>query len=236
MFNWNVENMSLKNGSKINGLYHAEYTTSREDKLAFIDGMQDGKLSYIISIIKRFEKEKNQLPTYSNGRYNVKSFRSWIKRNDPRNLIDSTDAYSDINGYFSLCGWGGAIQNSYIKDDNVFVGANINLIDKCFHNQLAECERMEYEYFAAHDEYSILLTQIIEGMRRYRTSFGVRISTNNSKIDPEVWIHGDAEDNACPVRMIRLDEARILVERYKELEAFIGKLSSDINITYDGGE
>ena len=235
MFDWKVENMSLKNGNKINGRFYAEYTTSQEDKLAFVDSMQDGALSYIIGIIKKFQEEKDQLPTYSNGRYNVKSFRSWIKQNDPRGLINSSDAYSELNGYFSLCDWGGDLQYSSIKGDNVYVDA-ANFVDKCFHGQLVECEQLERKYFVSHDEYCILLIQIIDGMKRHLTSFGVKLATNSSRTDPEVWVYSDkqGDDIFLQRRRISIDEARILAKKYKELEAYIDKLSSDISITCDG--
>lgn len=37
-------------------------TVSREDKIAFIDGLKDGKLSYILNLFEKFKEDEESLP------------------------------------------------------------------------------------------------------------------------------------------------------------------------------
>ena len=53
MFEWKVEDMALMNQKSglflgKEKIYNCESKVSREDKIAFVDSFQDGKLSYYI--------------------------------------------------------------------------------------------------------------------------------------------------------------------------------------------
>ena len=83
MFNWKVEEMKLMNSKKnFNGAYFLEDEVSREDKIAFVDSMQDGKLSYIIAMIRKFESERDSMPKSQWGKVKTVSLKAWLKRND----------------------------------------------------------------------------------------------------------------------------------------------------------
>lgn len=65
MFEWKVEEMVLMNNHNevYTGLSRVKMTTytcenfvSRKDKVTFVDGFQNGKLSYILSLIKNLIK------------------------------------------------------------------------------------------------------------------------------------------------------------------------------------
>ena len=62
MFEWKVEDMALLNqkGGVFIGkekIYDCESKVSREDKIAFVDSFQDGKLSYLLSLIDKFKED-----------------------------------------------------------------------------------------------------------------------------------------------------------------------------------
>ena len=68
MFEWNVEDMKLldQKSSIIIGkekIYNCESDITREDKIAFVDKMQDNKLSYILALSKKKKKDKEDMPT-----------------------------------------------------------------------------------------------------------------------------------------------------------------------------
>ena len=61
MFEWKIEELKLyhQKGGIILGkekIYDCEHTVSREDKIAFIDGLKDGKLSYILNLFEKFKE------------------------------------------------------------------------------------------------------------------------------------------------------------------------------------
>lgn len=67
MFEWKVEDMVLLNqkGGVFLGkekIYDCESKVSREDKIAFVDSLQDGKLSYILALAEKFNEERETMP------------------------------------------------------------------------------------------------------------------------------------------------------------------------------
>lgn len=115
MFEWKVEEMALMNNHAdvYNGrykttVYACEGSVSREDKIAFVDSMADGKLSYLLSLIEKFNSDKENLPKKDSmfGEPEVKttSLKAWIKRNDtkyPQKMIDDWFKYGKYN-FFGL--------------------------------------------------------------------------------------------------------------------------------------
>ena len=223
MFEWKVEKMKLMNEKS--GLYlgsekifDCENEVSREDKIAFVDSMTDGKLSYLISLIEKFETEKDKMPKDDYGNVKTVSLKAWIKRNDKkynRPIID--DRYH--HGHFSILR-----VERYIQDNRKGHYEIYNdLADECFHRQLLECKREEEKYFAEHDEYSILKKKFRE--RNYDTTFGVIIST---------WSNGriTISDDSDNERDITIDELKDLLSKYEQLDTLVEKLTAETHIVY----
>lgn len=221
MFEWNVEDMKLLNqgGTTFIGnekIYNDEDTTSREDKISFVDKIQDGKLSYLLDLAEKFEKDKENMPTDRLGYVKTVSLKAWLRRNDNRNLIANTYEYGGIrgsNGRNILCINRKGRFDTY--DDYV---------DELFHQQLKECERLEHNYFLEHDEYSILKEKFRD-REYYNTTFGVNVYDQGEDIfvcDPD----GDGE------RKITIEELRYLLEKYEELDKLIEKITAETDIRY----
>lgn len=225
MFEWKVEELALMNekGRIFFGkerIYGCETEVSREDKIAFVDSMQDGKLSYLLGLIEKFKQEESKLP---HDRYNVKtvSLKAWIKRNDKKYEFPVIDC-SYHHGQYHILGserylWSES-KGSYDTYDD--------LVDECFHRQLKKCENMEHTYFESIDEYSILNKKVRAMVDRLGTTFGVQIS---------MWGNGNltiCNGEGGESRKITLDELRFLVAKYEELEAFIDKLTSETHIEF----
>lgn len=64
MFEWKIEELKLYHQK--GEIYDCEHTVSREDKIAFVDGLQDGKLSYILNLFEKF-KEDEKIYQKTNG-------------------------------------------------------------------------------------------------------------------------------------------------------------------------
>lgn len=229
MFEWKVEEMALMNnhadvygGRHKTTLYACENSVSREDKIAFVDSMQDGKLSYLLSLIEKFNADKDSLPKKDSmfGEPEVKttSLKAWIKRNDtkyPQNVIDDWYNY----GKYNLLGCERNIQSNTKGTYDYYD----DLVDEIFHRQLIECEREERKYFHEHDEYSILKKRYRE--KNYDTTFGVHIRD---------WSAGRltvADDNDNE-RDITINELKELLSKYEQLDALVEKLTKETHIVY----
>lgn len=227
MFEWNVEHMNLTKNKheayfderKVN-IYDCEAIVSREDKIAFVDKMQDGELSYLMSLIEKFEADKGAMPRDSWGNVKTVSLKAWIKRNDtryaPYGVIDCTYRYGE---YFLL----GTKRNIKANSKGPY-DIYEDLVDEMFHRQLRECENKEKEYFLEHDEYSRLKKELRE-KNRHSTTFGVRISFDSNG-DISIW--GGKEER----RPITIDELKELLAKYEQIDAFIEKLTAETHISY----
>ena len=101
MFDWKVEEMALMKEKSVyyfgrERIYNCERTTSREDKIAFVDGLKDGKLSYLLELIEKFKKDSETMPKNSWGNVKTASLKAWIRKNDTKydeKVIDDSYNY-----------------------------------------------------------------------------------------------------------------------------------------------
>lgn len=225
MFEWKVEEMTLMNNHadvhngryKIN-VYACEDSVSREDKIAFVDSMTDGKLSYLLSLIEKFNADKENLPKDSYGDVKTVSLKAWVNRNDTKysqKLIDDWYQY----GKYNLLGCERNIQSNTKGTYDYYE----DLVDEVFRRQLMKREEEEQKYFHEHDEYSILKKRYRE--KGYNTTFGVHICD---------WSSGRltiADDNDNE-RDITIDELKELLSKYEQLDELVEKLTKETHIVY----
>ena len=179
--------------------------------------MQDNKLSYILALSKKFEKDKKDMPTDNWGDVKTVSLKAWIKRNDERNLIDNSYQYGSVR----FMG-GRSIQCINRKGG---YDTYEDYIDEIFHRQLKECENLEHKYFLEHDEYSILKRKFRD--RNHDTTFGVSIGSCS---DGSIFVY-DINDSSKR-RDITIEELRYLLEKYDELDKLVRKITEETNIRY----
>ena len=229
MFEWKIEDMALLNEKDVvflgkEKIYNCEQEVSREDKIAFVDSLQDGKLSYLLSLIEKFNEEKESLPKDSYGNVRTVSLKAWIKRNDTKYNRPILDDYFHYGSY-SILG-----VTRWITNDNKG-GYDIydDLVDEVFHRQLKECKKAEYKYFLEHDEYSILKEKFRN--RNYGTTFGVNI-VNSS--DGKIYVYEDNNDSFFDdkKREITIEELKYLLEKYDELDKLVEKITKETNIKF----
>ncbi len=223
MFEWKVEKMALMNqvcatlashGEKI---YKCEPMTAREDKIAFVDSMQEGKLSYLLFLIDKFNADKDRLPKKESGfgGSGIKTvpLKAWIKRNDtryPKKMIDDRYWY----GKYTFLGVDRYIQTNRKGEHETYE----DLVSECFHRQLKICEEQERAYFSAHDEYSVLKKKVREKAEEYHTTFGM----------PVVFSGGGGVlvgDGGNGKREITVEELRGLLDKYGQVDALIERLT-----------
>lgn len=233
MFEWKVEDMVLMKQKeevevKRRGkfyVYACEKDVSREDKIAFVDSYTEGRLSYILSMIDKFNAEREKMPKDERGEVKTVSLKAWLKRNDTKYGVPIFNRDYHY-GFFHLFNGQTHLCSRFI---NMPTAINIgeyheDVVDEAFRKQLIECENEEYKYFLAHDEYSILKQQFKNNRSKYATTFGVMIGVyENGRI--VVLSKTDERD-------ITIEELKILLEKYKELEDFIDNISKEIDIKF----
>lgn len=219
MFEWKVEELRLlndKSTEKENGrrIYSFERGVSKEDKIEFIDKMNDGKLSYILDLVEKFENEKENLPKDSYGNVKTVSLKAWLKRNDTKNLIDKTHRHGMITFFVSR-------DIQHINTIRVWDNFE-NYIDEIFNRQLNDCEVLEEKYFLDHDEYSILKGKWRNYLSKYNTSFGIYILHTGE----DMYIR-NKEDSQL-YREITMDELKYLISKYEELDKMVEKFGKEV--------
>lgn len=216
MFEWKVEDMKLlkeyNSSSNKNLPFRAENALNEEEKLAFIDKMQEGRLGYIIELMKKLNKDKPNLPK-DNWGDNIKtvSLKAWLKRNDTRHIVDTDYHYGEV----------------LVLSERVYIQCGFcdGFINKIFHRQLCECLRKEMQYFKTHDEYEILKTSLKEKANATQTYFGVKLGFSSSGAIT-IWNDNDEE------RPITIEEIKDLLEKYDRLEKYIASLTAETHIVY----
>lgn len=232
MFEWNVEELKLRNEQLKGGVYlgneyifACERELTKEEKIDFVDKMQNGKLSYILELVEKFNNEKDNLPKDNWGNVKTVSLKAWTKRNDNKygdtdysRVIDSWYKYGRI--YFLGC-------ERNICCDFLDRKANYdtysNYVDEIFHRQLKQCLNKENLYFKEHDEYEVLKKKVEDKMHEYGTTFGVHIAWGS---DLKLY---DNNDNS---RRFTIDELKLLLSKYEELGKAIENISKEIEIKY----
>lgn len=229
MFEWKVEEMALMKESNYvyvgigkTQIYSCENSVSREDKIAFVDSMQDGKLSYLLSLIEKFNAEKDGLPhketMFGGSEVKTVSLKSWINRNDKkygRPIIDNWYNY----GKYNIVGCERYIQSGQKGTYDY----HEDLVDEIFRRQLIECEGKERKYFSEHDEQSILEKRFEEKQNQYRTTFGAEIWTGSGGIQI-----GDSDKR----RKLTIEELKELLSKYAQIDSLVEKLTAETHILY----
>lgn len=225
MFEWKVEEMTLMNkrGKIFFGkerIFDCESKTSREDKIAFVDSMTDGKLSYLLSLIEKFESEKESFPKNSCGNVKTVSLKAWVKRNDTKYEFPVINDWCNYGKYTIL-----GIERNIQSNSKGRFETYEDLVDECFHRQLLKCEIEEQKYFSEHDEQSILEKQLEEKIERNGTTFGLKIVTGSGGIKI-----GDFDSDET--RKLTIEELKELLSKYEQLDTLVDKLTAETHIAY----
>lgn len=156
---------SVRRGNKLD-VYEIEENLSLEEKIAFIDEIEDGLASYLLNILNKWEEEKDSLPKDMYNNPKTVSKKAWIKRNDPRKIIKT-----EYNiGHFYV--FGTEHTGMSIKCSTTGYGYNMlytgqNIAHQWFHDL---CEKLYWEekkYFESIDSKSIKLKEVRELGNRF---------------------------------------------------------------------
>ena len=233
MFTWRVEELKLKNEKSIfyvgkERIFNCESKLTREEKIAFVDSMQNRKLSYILELVDKFNRDKSTLPKDAYGNVKTVSLKAWINRNDTKygnsdytRIVDSWYHYGKI--YLLGCErW--ITWDDFENCKNAY-GTYSDYVDEIFHRQLKECLEMENKYFKEHDEYEILKEKFRN--KKYLTTFGVNIGMCSNGCIYVYETEGERRE-----REITIDELKYLLSKYDELDKLVEKITKETKIKY----
>ena len=229
MFKWDVKEMALlkefkeNNGKARDYIFKCESELSREEKIAFVDERYDGKLSYILGLVDKFNAEKDGLPKDSWGNIKTVSLKAWINRNDTkygksdyRRIIDDCGKV-----YFVNC-------NRWITHNmsKTYYDTHEDYVDEIFHRVLYLLKDEEEKYFKEHDEYEILKSKF-RNDRNFNTTFGVHIGICS---DGNICVYDKEDKNKR--RQITIDELNLLLAMDEKLKAYEQELCKQVNIEF----
>lgn len=202
------------NPYKRNGLsvFKIEEELSVEEKISFIDALENGVATYLLDLLTKWEQEKGALPQDDFGNPKTVSKKAWIKRNDKRRIIDFE--YKIGNYYLfgtkftkmsTTCPTGEFGYHLEYTDDHI--------VHQWFHDLLKKLELDERKYFKEHDPFQQKLEKVKDYGRNYRECFGCE------ELNNMVW------NNKEDVPEERVDR---YLAAYEELEQAIRKIELDL--------
>ena len=224
MFEWKVEDGKLMQEelTKFHNVYNCEKTVSREDKIAFCDLHTDNAVTIILTLVEKFEKDKETMPKDTWGRVKTVSLKAWLNKNDVNHYVDNDWHYGEI---------GFRIEGEYVKFRNIYdfsrkgaYDCHEDFVDEVFHRALCVCRKLEVKYFNEHDEYSILMKRV-ENVCSGRT-FGLSIVTGTQGLR---LANGDSDD----YRRFTKEELEAILDMNDQLQEFYNLLVQQNPISFD---
>lgn len=216
-FTWKVEDLALMNEkSKFyignEKVYKVEDELTRQEKIEFLDSMNDGLTSYILNLADKLEEDKENgiIKKDIHGEMKTISYIAWINKNDTRNCLGT--------GTFDM----GITNFSPGRNINRLKIIHPDYVDEAFHLQLKDLERQEKQYFRKHDEYEILKRKVSNGIDKYG-AFGLNIL----QCSEGLFIYKRDNFNLHR-RELTLDELKFLNNKYEELEKYYKKITSEM--------
>lgn len=218
--NYVKEEMKLLNMEKVNlqefdssspKVFAIEKELTLEQKIAFIDAQANGVASYLMELFSKWGLEKDTLPQ---DKYRPKtvSMRAWLRKNDPRGIINSE--YS--MGSYNLFGTGFGNHSLTLITPNerklTYVGQHI--AEQWFHDLLKQLYKAEQKHFVDNDPFEIKLKKARDFGDKYTVLF------HNTEIHDIVW--NRKED----VPESRLD---MYIAAYEKLELAATQIETELN-------
>lgn len=215
---YNKEEFKFLNMKKVHKrlkveVFQIETELSIEEKLEFIDHVADGIGTYMFEILTKWEKEKDNLPKDIYGSPKTVSKKAWLKRNDPRTIIDNS---YKIGSYYMFKDKIKCMDLTTPSTEwgNMDTYTGEHIIHQWYHSLCNKLYIEEKAYFKTIDTFEIKKSKVIEFGERYRTVF------DNEDIGNIVW-----NNKSSGVTESQLD---IFIAAYEELEKSIEVISTNM--------
>jgi hypothetical protein len=218
---YNKEDLKFYNMKKISIGYKKEVLEietelSIEEKIKFIDEVEDGIASYMINILTKWENEKDSLPKDNYGSPKTVSKKAWIKKNDERKIINIE--YSIGNYYL----FGTKYTSMSLTCPTTEHGYQLfytddDIVNQWFHDLCIKLYRKEVEYFESINPFDIKLNKVHE----YANQYGI---LDNKKLNDIKYTNSGYKDNVTE------KELDIFIEAYEQIEKYYEVTIVDLNL------
>lgn len=178
MFEWKIEDSKLylergRNNRNPFFAFEAERKTSREDKIAFIDCVTDGALSYVLELAKKLESDSPKMRKDKWGRIYSNVLSAWLKKHDTMKICSIISPHV---GDIDTKDWKGCkyqLLNRPIeamnKKETYSLGMYDDYVDSMFHIVLDALCKEEEKYYVDNLDYNTLVQEAVEVIRKYGT-------------------------------------------------------------------
>lgn len=214
---YNKEDLKFYNMEKVSigykkEVFKNETELSIEEKIKFMDQFEDGIASYMLNILTKWEEEQESLPKDSYGTTKTVSKKAWIKRNDPRKIIDNDYKIgkyymfkNDFKEMSLIC------PHTEYGHNEVYTGENI--IHQWYHDLCMKLYLQEKEYFKSIDSFEIKLKRVADLVNRYHIYF------DSKKVNDIGWNNK---------RDVEEDELDAIIEAYEKIEKYIAEITIEV--------
>lgn len=208
------EELKFLNMNIINKIFEIEVELSLEEKIKFINEIEDGKATYLLNLFTKWLKDKETLPKGKYNKINTSSKKAWIRRNDKLKIIDIE---YDYGSYYFL---GSKYPDMDLKCPTTDWGYNkqytgSHIVHQWFHDLCIKLKNEENKYFKTIDPIEIKLKELKELAKGYNLSFG------NKCLNDILWNNKLKEE----LTEEKLDK---FIETYNKLDKFVDKLSKEL--------
>jgi len=155
-------------------IYAIEKELSLEDKIKIIDMFENNTATYMLDIIIKWENEKDSLPKDRWDNPKTVSVKAWIKRNDPRKIIDTEFKIGKYHlfkrRFESLNIKCPSTEYEYSME---YTGEHI--VNQWFHELCVMLYKVESNWFEENDSLQIKINKVKELGNSYRTIFNCKL-------------------------------------------------------------
>jgi hypothetical protein len=160
-----------KDGIKV---FEIEKEMTLEEKIKVLDIFKDGIATYMFDIINRWNEEKDSLPQDTWGSPKTVSKKAWLKRNDPRKIIDNDyklgEYYLFGNKFKTLSVECPSTEYGY---DMAYTGEHV--VNQWFNGLCSEFIKNERKWFKENDPLQIKINKVAKLGDRYREVFNCKL-------------------------------------------------------------
>lgn len=209
MFNWNVEELKLLTmdfvGEGSCQTFACESEVSMEDKVEFVDRMQDGKLSSFLGLAKAYQEAIPAMKKDAKGNPTDYAKKAWVRKNDIQGLIcRTTDSYNNY-GDFDLLDNRVNLFTYHGRMETKGKEVEERLINNLFHRQLLECKKKEYDYFCSQDK----ATQLVKSVKKKYYEHRIEWDLDNVNLFFEI-AKSPKEENTVSLYHFRTEQEKKL--------------------------
>ena len=193
-------------------VFQIEDELSVNEKIDFIDEVENGVATYLLNIFNKWENEYDGLKKEASGRVKTVSKKAWIRRNDSRGIINfkyDVGTYwlfgSEYDDMSLIC------PNYKYNIDRLYTGKHI--VNQWFHDLCNKLYTKESDYFKSIDPFSIK----VEKIKEYAELFGCM----NNRIIENIYFNGIAD--------VAEEALDAILDGYSNLEFHYNRISKEVN-------